>query len=641
MLDKIKRKLNKSEIEKLGVQDENGKRYNHRELLLVQPQTNTQPRQLEFIPNDQLPPTFQEFEQRKGIRKAIFDTESERSLWFKDSDGNIQKRYSLNTMFRGDDSRALYTKEHLKEWAKCRDDIITFCKYCSIMNIDHGRIVIPLRDYQVDLLRLWEGKQTEYNNHLTMLPRQIGKSSLAAIHLAHFLIFNDRPAAIVSFNATNANEIFDRVRDILLMLPDWLQPSPTKMTDGEMVFSHGSSIIARTCKKDSLRGGSFAKVFADEFAHYGTDIDDTWSKAIRPTLSSGKRSSVIICSTPKGDNKFKELWDQAKAGKIKFSTFEGDWRLVQDRMYSEETGKLDNGDYFYKNEINIIGRIAFEQEHCCSFLSSSQGLISPQYIEQAVITEALKHDVIMDDRTIEQFDRYERPEPEHRYCIGVDPSLNKGIDRTVFQVVDVSTSPIKLVASFSSPDLYPEREAELLAAIARHYNRAFVFIEINSPTGSKIIEHLRHKENYRNIYKNNLKSFDGIITDKHTKRAGAQALKYAIEENDLVINSQALLSELVRFCLDKTGLYSATDGHDDQVMALMMIFIGLQDTDFNHRWIHDQSHIDGEDEFLPLAFHTGNRGEFINPVHLQNQADRAYSGWGNSLQQINQFMGFR
>ena len=640
MFDSIKSVFqHKVDVDKLGVDvgdDSGNKLYNHKELLLLNPQFEFKPRKIEFLTNDELPDTFEEFENWKGIKKAVF-SDDPNSLWFKDEEGDYGKRHSLSKVFRGEDSRALYTQRHMEEWVRCRDDVLHFAKYCSVTNIDHGQIVIPIRNYQVDLLRHLDGSR----NSIMMLSRQLGKSTLAAIHLAHFLCFNDKPAAIVSFTKASALEIFDRTKECLEMLPCWLQPSPTKLTDEVMHFSHGAKLVARQGGKNALRGDSYAKVFCDEMAHF-EDLETTWNKSVRPVVSSGKRSSIILCSTPNGDNVFKHLWDDAVSGSNSFKPFQGDWRINQDRMYSDETGLLDFGESFKSNEIATIGRLAFEQEHETSFLTSSQCIVDSHVFDDAVIQDSPeKNSVNLKSGQVVEFKEYQSPEQGHRYTIGIDPAEHIGVDNTVITVIDQSVTPVELVATFSSPSVYPIETAEIAATLAKHYNNAFVFVEVNIPAGGEVIKYLETNEYYRNIYQKQGASYQGIKLVKADRKHGCNLIKHLFEEQEMVINSPDLYKELMRFCFDlKKQVYRASDGHDDHVMSVMMHLIGLNDPTFHSMWMEDTSHLEAyepDDRDIPVIMKSGGWGA----DYYSGYQD----GYAPTMQDVanrfNQMMGFR
>lgn len=638
MFDSIKSVFqHKVDVDKLGVDAGDGnKYYNHKELLLLQPQFEFKPRKLKFLKNNELPETFEEFENWKGIKKAVF-SDDPNSLWFKDEEGLHGKRHSLSKVFRGEDSRAFYSQRHMEEWVRCRDDILHFAKYCSVTNIDHGQIVIPLRNYQVDLLRHLDSNR----NSILMLSRQLGKSTLASLHLAHFLCFSDKPAAIVSFTKASALEIFDRTKEALEMLPDWLQPSPTKLTDEVIHFSHGSKLVARQGGKNALRGDSYAKVFCDELSHF-EDLDTTWNKSIRPVVSSGKRSSIILCSTPNGDNKFKELWDGAVSGENSFKPFQGDWRINQDRMYSDESGLLDHGEYFKTNEVATIGRLAFEQEHETSFLTSSQCIVDCYVFDNAVIQDSPeKNNVNLKSGQVIEFKEYQYPEHGHRYTIGIDPAEHVGVDSTVITVIDQSVVPVELVATFSSPTVYPSETAEIAATLAKYYNNAFVFVEVNIPAGGEVIKYLETNESYRNIYAKHGASYRGIKLVKADRKHGCNLIKNLFEEQEMVINSPDLFKELMRFCFDlKKQVYRASDGHDDFVMSVMMHSIGLNDSVFHAHWVEDTSHLekyDADDRDIQIILKSGGWGADYYSGYQDGYAPSIYE----VATQFNQFMNFR
>lgn len=84
--------------------------------------------------------------------------------------------YQNNPSLRSAGEVIEYTQEQIAEWVRCKEDIIYFAEhYCYIVNIDLGRILIPLREYQKRMLKAYM-EPSDGKRHLVVLSgRQSGK----------------------------------------------------------------------------------------------------------------------------------------------------------------------------------------------------------------------------------------------------------------------------------------------------------------------------------------------------------------------------------------------------------------------------------------------------------------------------------
>jgi hypothetical protein len=81
---------------------------------------------------------------------------------------------------RGAGEQIEYTKEMLAEYVKCKEDILYFAeKYFVITTIDHGKIKIPLWDFQKKVLKAFIDPPDNKKNIIMMMPRQQGKCFLS------------------------------------------------------------------------------------------------------------------------------------------------------------------------------------------------------------------------------------------------------------------------------------------------------------------------------------------------------------------------------------------------------------------------------------------------------------------------------
>lgn len=91
-------------------------------------------------------------------------------------------------------------------------------------------------------------------------------------------------------------------------------------------------------------------------------FDDTW-KAILPVVSSGRKSKIILTSTPNGMNHWFDLWEASLKSDKGFVPFTTSWITVKERLYNG-ADKYDDGFEWSSNQINASSIEAFRQEHC-------------------------------------------------------------------------------------------------------------------------------------------------------------------------------------------------------------------------------------------------------------------------------------
>ena len=88
----------------------------------------------------------------------------------------------------------------------------------------------------------------------------------------------------------------------------WLQQGIVTWNKGNVELENGSKIVAASTSSSAIRGGSFNIVFLDEFAFVPNNIAEEFFNSVYPVISSGKKTKIIIVSTPNGMNLFYKLW---------------------------------------------------------------------------------------------------------------------------------------------------------------------------------------------------------------------------------------------------------------------------------------------------------------------------------------------
>ena len=204
----------------------------------------------------------------------------------------------------------MMSPEEQEEYIKCALDIHYFAStYCYIKGEEGQPIIIPLRDYQKEIL------DNFFNNrfNILMASRQIGKTICSSIMMLHYVLFNNNKNVLVTANKLDtAVEVLDKVREIYQRLPFFLQQGIVNWNQKFMVFENKSRIKGFATTKTSSIGQTADFLYLDEFAYLPDNIADKFYKSVFPTVSNIENSKIIITSTPNGFNLFHKLLTEAE-----------------------------------------------------------------------------------------------------------------------------------------------------------------------------------------------------------------------------------------------------------------------------------------------------------------------------------------
>lgn len=456
--------------------------------------------------------------------------------------------------------------EQLEEYIKCKEDILYFAdNYYTVKGVDDGNVLFKPREYQRKILKaLAEPPDPKKKNFILLAPRQTGKTTVIGCYIAHHVLFNnDKECALLSFKEAGAIEILDRIKLGIENLPIWLSQgiTPDGWNRKSLKFENGSSITAAGTSKHSISGRSLSIIYADEYGLVAPNIAQAFKNGIFPVISSSVSGRILISSTPKGQNFFYEDWLNAKAGKSNFYPMRIAWNApgiypVRDEKFREEVIKSE-------------GIKHWEQEYNCSFVGSTCTLIDGHYIEKITPVDPIEF------RQKDCLRIYEKPVKGAYYIMGVDTSLGVGRDYSVLQILRIHAArKIQQVAVFRSNTHGIPDFAQLSVELSKWYNNCPMMVE-NNAEGAKtayvIWNELEH-DTLVNVAasERGIKSTNalGIRSTKKTKIAALVGLKEYVENDWLTIVDKDTRDELFKFEEQENGSYSASEGHDDTIMAL-------------------------------------------------------------------------
>jgi len=401
---------------------------------------------------------------------------------------------------------------------------------------------------------------------IVLAARQIGKSWIAGAYLLWFAMFHfDKTVVIASNKNDNAMEMIHRIRYMYERVPHWLKPGLPE--DGwnkhQMGFDNNSRIISQPTSENTGRGLSISLLFLDEFAFVRDSVAEDFWTSISPTLATG--GSCIICSTPNGDtNRFAQLWrganikspDNPNVGVNGFAPIEVKW--------DEPPGRDAK---FQREEIAKIGELRWKQEYLCQFLSSDPLLIDTVVL--ALLTEQTKE--IKPIGKMSEIDFYKYPQSGQIYLIGMDCATGTGSDFTTLEVYEFPS--MEQVAEFRSNTTSSSVAYHILKRLLNIYDRAgaSVYFSVeNNGVGEAIIALYENDEDppeTAEFISETGQKRKGMTTSGKSKMKACLLFKDMVEQNNIHIKSDALISEMKQFAR-KAGSYAAkTGGTDDLVMG--------------------------------------------------------------------------
>lgn len=156
------------------------------------------------------------------------------------------------------------TEEQIKEVIKCADPDTGYeywmRNYFYIQHPIQGQILYDPYPYQVKLIKNYH----ENRFSISMLARQMGKTTSAAGYLLWFAMFNyDKTILIAAHQYSGAQEIMQRIRYAYEMCPDWLKPGAEVYNIGNIDFENKSRIVARATTEKTGRGMSLSCLSTD------------------------------------------------------------------------------------------------------------------------------------------------------------------------------------------------------------------------------------------------------------------------------------------------------------------------------------------------------------------------------------------
>ena len=473
-----------------------------------------------------------------------------------------------------------YTEEQLREYVKCANDPVYFCsKYVKVKTLDKGVMPFELYDYQQKFVNAIHGNRFV----ISKWPRQSGKSTSVIGYITHYVTFNQSVSCAILANKlkTAKDELFAKLQLAYENLPHFLQQGVVEWNKTSFKLENGSRVICDATSSSAIRGGSFNLLLLDEYAFLPSHVAEEFYSSTYPTISAGTTTKLIIVSTPNGMNHFHKLWVDSNRPeghklKNKFIPVEVNWREVP-----ITPGGPRRDDVWAAEQIANTSEEQFQQEYGCSFLGSSNTLISSTKLNVLASEEFLSEDS-------EGLRIFEEPKKDNIYFLMADVSRGQGSDYSAFTVVSGNESPYKVVASYRNNTVSPFNFPNVIKKVGERYNNAYVLVETND-IGGQISNILYNDLNYENLLMTKImgrkgqvlsqgfaqgKSEMGLRTTAQTKKLGCAIFKRLVEEDKILLNDERVIQELMTF-VSRSNTFKADDGHHDDLVMTLVFFSWL------------------------------------------------------------------
>ncbi len=502
----------------------------------------------------------------------------------------------------------LYTDEKLQfgnkleyeraqlEVKRCKDDIIYFAEnFCYIID-NQGKNLIKLRDFQKNFLT----NQHMYANYMLMCSRQVGKSTIAAIAITHFAIFNPyKFIALVSKDKSGAKEVLEKIRVIYSSLPKYMQRAVVTFGKEHAELANEVRIRPFPAQSDEIRGFSIDYLYLDEFAFLHQNIADSFMASVMPTLASKPNYKLLITTTPKGKNHFYRMWNQAKDELTEEDIENGVFKRAK-IIWSDIPGRDEK--WANKTKATLGGdELLFKQEYECEFLDQFTASIynmkvGYNYWDSDTVTKvkvkeidpiafASTADVLM-DLAIFYKNTNLLNDPDNVFIAGVDVALGLDEDYSVINVFWLNKEERRYEQFFkySNNTIQPKDFAYTLDCILNVMLKGrvqWLAIE-NNPGGGgcEVISRLVDisPEYASLIYSDEWSTKKGVrgnMTNEVTKAKRVVEIKSLLQSGKMILHDPETILEHCTLIKDGRKIRGAgtngTHGHDDECSSVWQI----------------------------------------------------------------------
>ena len=470
-------------------------------------------------------------------------------------------------------------------------------------NASQGFVPFIFNTAQVEINKQLEAQlaKTGKVRAIVLKARQQGISTYCAARVFWKTYFTPYTRSVVmAHDSATSDALFNMSRNIIdnMEEPPTLQKSNAK----EILFEHNKSgyRLYTAGAKEAGRGTTPTIAHLSEVAIW--QFDEQILAGLFQGISQENETEVILESTANGaSGEFFRLFQGAINGDNEYVPIFLPWyitpeyrreapegfELTEEEEDLVENYSLDNDQLYWRRlKIAESGEKKFIQEYPASaeeaFLVTGNSVFDQEIVQMYEVkapdyTRAFDYESsYFEDNKSGHLEMWKAPKFEDRFIIGADVSLGVGQDYSTAVILNKER---EVCALFRDNYIDPSVFGDILFYLGRYFNNALLAVESNS-LGIATLNRLKQM-NYVNLYYqtkaatllNDEGSKPGFRTTISTKPMIIGNLKRAIEEHDIEIHSDIIVSELRTYVSAENGSTNALAGnYDDTVMALAIAF---------------------------------------------------------------------
>ena len=470
-------------------------------------------------------------------------------------------------------------------------------------NASQGFVPFTFNAAQVEINKRLESQREKTGKvrAIILKARQQGISTYCAARVFWKTYFTPYTRSVVmAHDSATSDALFNMSRNIIdnMEEPPTLQKSNAK----EILFEHNKSgyRLYTAGAKEAGRGTTPTIAHLSEVAFW--QFDEQILAGLFQGISQENETEVILESTANGaSGEFFRLYQGAINGDNEYVPIFLPWyitpeyrrkapegfELTEEEEELVENYSLDNDQLYWRRlKIGESGDKKFIQEYPASaeeaFLVTGNSVFDQEIVQMYEVkapdyVRAFDYESsYFEDNRNGHLEMWKAPKFEDRFIIGADVSLGVGQDYSTAVVLNRER---EVCALFRDNYIDPSVFGDILFYLGRYFNNALLAVESNS-LGIATLNRLKQM-NYVNLYYqtkaatllNDEGSKPGFRTTISTKPMIIGNLKRAIEEYDIDIPSDIIISELRTYVSAENGSTNALAGnYDDTVMALAIAF---------------------------------------------------------------------
>lgn len=474
------------------------------------------------------------------------------------------------TNLRDAKERVKLKPEHLAEIKKCAQDPLYFINtYMYINTKDNGMQLFKTWPFQDEAIKRF----LKYRFNINRWSRQVGKSTIVrGFILWHAMFHGDQLVAMLANKLSLAKEQLQLLRDSYVALPYWLQPGVKLWNKMSIQFSNNTRILVAASSPDGIRGFSPNLLYLDEFAFLRNGMADEFMASVFPAISSGKKTRVIITSTPFGLNHFYRMWEDAVEEKTA-SYHDLMTKYIKSTVKWNEVPGRDA--QWGIDEKARIGEQKFRQEYECDFIGSAVTLIDFTILQKL---HPSKPKPIRGLPSEYQLRIFQVPLPKQKlevngwvYIAAIDSGYGIRQDYHVLQIfLARSSTDLEQVCVLSSNEVTIEDFCTMARKLLKGYYDPDLTIEFNGP-GARTYFIFQQNLEYENLVNYDNK-FRGMWATDGIKQSAVMLLKLYVQRFYAKIHDETTINELMSFTeITKKHWGGGGGNHDDHVTSLYWV----------------------------------------------------------------------